>query len=109
MGWFLPALIVGKILVKAFDNQQSPAVGNPQPVPPPQPQPQPRPVTAPLNSTPRCANCGGAVTPQYAFCPHCGRRLEPPACRYCGQTLDAKASHCTHCGAPRSAPVVAGR
>ncbi len=114
IGWLFPALIVGKILGEAFDNpqQQQPWGGaqpwpwqppQPQPAPKPQPQPQaqPRPTAAPANATLRCANCGGAVTSQFAFCPHCGWRLYPPACLYCGQTLDPKATHCTHCGAPQ--------
>ncbi len=114
IGWLFPALIVGKILGEAFDNPQqqqpwggtqpwSPQRPQPQPAPQPQPQPQaqPRPTAAPATATLRCVNCGGAVTSQFSFCPHCGWRLYPPACLYCGQTLDPKSTHCDHCGAPR--------
>jgi hypothetical protein len=110
MGWLFPALIVGKILGEAFDNPQQqpwpqqpwpPQSPQPQPAPKPQPQAQPRPAATPANSTLRCANCGGGLSAQFAFCPHCGRRIEPPACRYCGQTLDPKLNYCTHCGAPQ--------
>lgn len=58
-----------------------------------------------------CAHCQGAIAPDAAFCPHCGKKAGPEAnksspapvaaqkCTGCGAPLDAGAVFCSECGA----------
>lgn len=86
-----------------------------QPVPTPSPQggqvePAPAPVSASgqgAGEAPQggsCPFCGGAVSSDRPFCPHCGRRLSAPgsgpACGRCGTPTEYGVPFCSTCGAP---------
>ncbi len=53
-----------------------------------------------------CAGCGFETSPDFAFCPRCGRRL-PAACAACGAPCEPDFAFCPRCGTPRS-PTPAG-
>ena len=106
-GWFLPALILGRVISDAFDRPRGwpnpPHQQFPVPQPQPQPQTQPRPAapaSQPGRAALHCQNCNGALNAEFAFCPQCGARVAPPACRYCGQALKPEMAHCPNCGGP---------
>ncbi len=44
-----------------------------------------------------CPSCKKPVEPGYAFCPHCGARLQE-ACPKCGESVEANWKVCPHCG-----------
>jgi adenylate cyclase len=46
-----------------------------------------------------CSGCGLEVTPGFAFCPKCGRRL-PRSCGGCGFACEPDFAFCPKCGAP---------
>src|SRR5258705_3076358 len=48
-----------------------------------------------------CAGCGLETSPDYAFCPRCGRRL-PASCAACGAPCEPDFAFCPRCGAARS-------
>src|SRR5262249_12551238 len=51
-----------------------------------------------------CAGCGFDVSPDFAFCPRCGRKLPAP-CPSCATACDPDFAFCPRCGASlRSAP-----
>lgn len=87
-GWVFPALVVGKLITKAFDSEARPQVF----VPPAPAQPQ--------AATAQCQHCRGLFQASFAFCPHCGQKVGPVECEYCGQTLTAQMRYCVHCGGP---------
>jgi len=45
-----------------------------------------------------CAGCHSEVSPDFAFCPRCGRRL-PAACPGCGFACEPDFAFCPRCGA----------
>jgi adenylate cyclase len=47
-----------------------------------------------------CAGCSFELSPDFAFCPRCGRR-QPPACLACGALCEADFAFCPRCGAAR--------
>jgi len=49
-----------------------------------------------------CAGCGLETSPDFAFCPRCGRRLPAP-CTACGAPCEPDFAFCPRCGAARSA------
>src|SRR2546426_3049748 len=57
-----------------------------------------------------CSGCASPVSPGFAFCPRCGRRLPAP-CSACGFACEPDFAFCPRCGAARVAgeatPVVA--
>jgi adenylate cyclase len=53
-----------------------------------------------------CAGCGHQTSPDFAFCPRCGRRLPAP-CAACGTLCEPDFAFCPRCGAARS-PAPAG-
>ena len=99
LGWFFPALIVGKLLSEAFDRPQ-PWPATPPPAPQPAAPERAAPPVAAAIALHECAACRRNVSASFAFCPHCGTRLGPPACRFCGQTLKREMAYCPHCGGP---------
>lgn len=46
----------------------------------------------------RCSNCGKPIIDKFAFCPFCGKELEPK-CKNCGEPLVEGAKFCSKCGA----------
>jgi hypothetical protein len=44
-----------------------------------------------------CPSCKKPVEPGYAFCPHCGARLQE-GCPKCGESVEANWKACPHCG-----------
>jgi putative membrane protein len=55
----------------------------------------PRQVESP--NTQPCPNCEKPVLPRYAFCPHCGTRLQA-VCPKCNESVDSEWRVCPHCG-----------
>jgi adenylate cyclase len=51
---------------------------------------------------PTCAGCSSEVSPTFAFCPRCGRRLPSP-CPACGFACEPDFAFCPRCGAPQGA------
>jgi len=48
-------------------------------------------------STLACPNCAKPVLPRYAFCPHCGARLQA-VCPACKESVASDWRVCPHCG-----------
>lgn len=48
--------------------------------------------------TSACPSCSGAVTQGFAFCPHCGHRMEE-RCPSCGKPVQPTWHNCPFCGA----------
>src|SRR4051812_14885296 len=48
-----------------------------------------------------CSGCGFELSPDFAFCPHCGRR-QPTACLACGMPCEADFAFCPRCGSALS-------
>ncbi|PYN86156.1 MAG: adenylate/guanylate cyclase domain-containing protein [Candidatus Rokuibacteriota bacterium] len=48
-----------------------------------------------------CGGCGFDTSPDFAFCPRCGRRLPAP-CAVCGALCEPDFAFCPRCGAARS-------
>ncbi len=46
----------------------------------------------------RCSNCGKPIIDKFAFCPFCGKELEPK-CKNCGEPIVEGAKFCSKCGA----------
>ncbi|NPV92824.1 MAG: zinc ribbon domain-containing protein [Firmicutes bacterium] len=44
-----------------------------------------------------CSSCGGGISSDFAFCPHCRQPLKEK-CRSCGEQLQAGWRHCPGCG-----------
>ena len=61
-----------------------------------------------LVDTMACAGCGLETSPDFAFCPRCGRR-QPTPCAACGSSLEADFAFCPRCGAPRSSAAAANK
>jgi RNA polymerase subunit RPABC4/transcription elongation factor Spt4 len=110
-GWFIPALLVGRLISESFERPQP---GRPVAPPDVPPRPQPEPVAGPdawaqsaagpqSQALRRCLHCDQMVSVGFTFCPHCGKKLAPAACRYCGQSLRPEMSYCPHCGGPSRA------
>lgn len=47
-----------------------------------------------------CSGCGYALSPEFIFCPRCGRR-RPAVCPACGSPCEPEFAFCPRCGAPR--------
>jgi len=100
LGWLLPAILLGRVVSETV-TRPSPWPVQPAPeTPRPQPPPQPQPVSNQAKAALRCAHCDGAITSDFAYCPHCGKQVAPHACRYCGHSLQRDALFCPHCGGP---------
>lgn len=95
LGWFFPAMIVGKVVADAMDRSFKP----PQPPPAPPVHP-PHAPTAFSPAQTQCPQCKRVIASGYAYCPHCGDHAKTVECGYCGQTIKATLLHCGHCGAP---------
>ena len=61
-----------------------------------------------LVDTMACAGCGLETSPDFAFCPRCGRR-QPTPCAACGSSLEADFAFCPRCGAPRGSAAAANK
>src|SRR5262249_29053479 len=48
-----------------------------------------------------CAGCGFDASPDFAFCPRCGRKLPAP-CPACGTPCEPDFAFCPRCGTARS-------
>ena len=48
-----------------------------------------------------CAGCGSEVSPNFLFCPRCGRR-QSVVCVACGFPCEADFAFCPRCGAPQN-------
>ena len=59
-----------------------------------------------LVDTMACAGCGLETSPDFAFCPRCGRR-QPTPCAACGSLLEADSAFCPRCGAARGSATAA--
>ncbi len=110
-GWVFPAMILGRILQEALNQQTPPPGPGPQPFPG-RPVPQPGgPIPTPFGQTPppaedktvQCANCLLEVKAGFAVCPHCGRSVNKRECRYCGRETPLEQNSCLGCGAPATA------
>src|SRR5580765_2896736 len=55
-----------------------------------------------------CAGCGLETSPDFAFCPRCGRR-QPTPCAACGSSLEADFAFCPRCGAARGSAAAANK
>jgi adenylate cyclase len=55
-----------------------------------------------------CAGCGLETSPDFAFCPRCGRR-QPTPCAACGTSLEADFAFCPRCGAARGSAAAANK
>ena len=53
-----------------------------------------------------CAGCGFDASPDFAFCPRCGRKLPSP-CPACGTPCEPDFAFCPRCGAARSGAATA--
>jgi len=105
MGWFFPALLIGRLISESVPRAQGwPYPPRPGPWGTPQPEGGARPEPAPAapaasNKTlVHCDNCSASVEAAYSYCPHCGEKLAERACRYCGQAIEPGAKHCGYCG-----------
>ena len=47
-----------------------------------------------------CPDCGTVVTPEFTWCPRCGRALKDRRCNYCRQIVRRGEKICEFCGAP---------
>ena len=56
-----------------------------------------RPGGEPLEYRVTCTGCGSEVSPGFAFCPRCGRRLPHP-CPACGFSCEPDFTFCPRCG-----------
>src|SRR5215467_2966204 len=54
-----------------------------------------------------CAGCGFDASPDFAFCPRCGRKLPAP-CPACGTLCEPDFAFCPRCGTARSGIPAAG-
>jgi len=45
-----------------------------------------------------CPECEQDVDQGYAFCPHCGKRLQGGVCHACGKPIEPNWKVCAHCG-----------
>ncbi len=99
-GWFLPALLLGRLFSDGPRAYGWPYPPQPAPGPwgTPQQSPQPQTTQAAPKTRIRCENCAAEVDGTYAYCPHCGEKVAQRACRYCGQALEPGAKHCGYCG-----------
>ncbi len=61
-----------------------------------------------LVDTMACAGCGLETSPDFAFCPRCGRR-QPTPCAACGTSLEADFAFCPRCGAARGSAAAANK
>ena len=55
-----------------------------------------------------CTGCGLETSPDFAFCPRCGRR-QPTPCAACGSSLEADFAFCPRCGAARGSAAAANK
>jgi adenylate cyclase len=55
-----------------------------------------------------CTGCGVETSPDFAFCPRCGRR-QPTPCAACGSSLEADFAFCPRCGAARGSAAAANK
>ncbi len=44
-----------------------------------------------------CTRCGGVISANHTFCPHCGASVKP-ACPKCGRAVETGWSTCPYCG-----------
>jgi adenylate cyclase len=59
-------------------------------------------------STPMtCTDCGFELSPEFVFCPRCGRR-QPISCLACGLPCEADFAFCPRCGTARKPDTPAG-
>jgi RNA polymerase subunit RPABC4/transcription elongation factor Spt4 len=58
-----------------------------------------RPILAPSNrvQSSACSKCGKAVGKDFAFCPHCGERIQA-VCPKCEKPVEKGWQACPHCG-----------
>src|SRR5262249_19405224 len=54
-----------------------------------------------------CAGCGFDASPDFAFCPRCGRKMPAP-CRACVAPAAPDSASCPRCATPRSSAPAAG-